>query len=177
MRIKELETLEQFDDCLVGGLSSLRGWHLQSLDLTSRVTQLTRIDVAGGVFLGCRFAPGSELEVRSRGGLVFPTVPDVPFDPYRARLYSPDELYADLDRGYAATPDAISYAWSLQSRAVDRTLASALHDHAIDDALEEFVDGRELVGVLGGHAIGIVPGVPVGNRQAELVAVPGDLDP
>jgi predicted Rossmann-fold nucleotide-binding protein len=154
VRIKELETLEELDDALAGGLTSLRGWHLQSLDLTSRVTQLTRIDVAGGVFLGCRFAPGSELEVRSRGGLVFPTVPDVPFDPYRARLYSPDELYADLDRGYAATPDAISYAWSLQSRAVDRTLASALHDHAIDDALEEFVDGRELVGVLGGHALG-----------------------
>jgi len=170
VRIKELETLEQFDDCLVGGLSSLRGWHLQSLDLTARVTQLTRIEVAGGVFLGCRFAsgdgPGSELDVRRRGGLVFPTVPDVPFDPYRPALYTPEDLYADLDAGYPATMDAMAYAWSRQPRAVDRTLAAALHDHAIGDALEEFVEGRELVGVLGGHAL---PRDDPGYRDAALL--------
>ncbi|WP_246004932.1 LOG family protein [Nocardioides marmorisolisilvae] len=157
MRIKELETLDAFDEALADGLHKLRGYHLQSLDLTGRARELSGINVAGGVFLGCRFAPGegpgTEIDVRRRGGLVFPTVPDVPFDPYRARLYSPDELYAGLEDGYSATPDAIAYAWSLQPRAVDRTLAAALHDHAIDDALEEFVEGRELVGVLGGHAL------------------------
>jgi len=153
VRIKELETLAEFDDALAGGLTSLRGWHLQSLDLTSRVTQLTRIDVAGAVFLGCRFAPGNELDVRQRGGLIFPTVPDVPFDPYRASLYSPEDLYARLADGYEATPDAIAYAWSCEPRELDRTLAAALHDHAIDDALEEYVADKAIVGVLGGHAL------------------------
>jgi len=157
VHIKELESLHDFDRALADGLRELRGWHLQSLDLTGRAGALSSITVAGGVFLGCRFpagdGPGSELDVRRRGGLVFPTVPDVPFDPYRARLYSPDDLYAGLAQGYQATPDAIAYAWSRQPRAVDRTLAAALHDHAIDDALEEFVDGRELVGVLGGHVL------------------------
>ncbi|MCX6397700.1 MAG: LOG family protein [Propionibacteriales bacterium] len=157
MRIRELETLEAFDQALADGLGSLHGWHLQSLDLSTRSYELSRISVSGGVFLGCRFAagsgPGSEADVRNRGGLVFPTVPDVPVDPYRAALYSPEELYAGLDTGYAGTLDAAAYAWSLEIRTVDRTLASALHDHAIDDALEEFVEGRELVGVLGGHAL------------------------
>ncbi|MFL6171317.1 MAG: LOG family protein [Marmoricola sp.] len=162
MRIKELETLDGFDQALADGLHKLRGYHLQSLDLSGRAHELSRINVAGGVFLGCRFTsgdgPGSEVDVRRRGGLVFPTVPDVPFDPYRATLYSPDDLYAGLGAGYPATPDAVAYAWSLQPRAVDRTLAAALHDHAIDDALEEFVEdrrseGRDLVGVLGGHAL------------------------
>ena len=112
VRINELESLDDFDQALADGLHRLRGWQLQSLDLSERATELSRINVAGGVFLGCLFAagdgPGSELDVRRRGGLVFPTVPDVPFNPYRATLYSPDELYADLDDGYPATPDASS---------------------------------------------------------------------
>jgi predicted Rossmann-fold nucleotide-binding protein len=153
VRIKEIETLEEFDAALAGGLDRLLGWHLQSLDLTDRVTQLTRIDVTGGVFLGCRFAPGSEDDVRQRGALVFPRVPAVPFDPYRAWLYSPTELYAGLEHGYPSTPDAVCYAWSRAPRKLDRTLAAALHDHAIDDALEEYVEGKDLVGVLGGHAL------------------------
>lgn len=157
MRIHELETLEAFDQAVADGLVRLRGWHLQSLDLTDRVLELSRLDVSGGVFLGCTFATGdgtsSELDVRRRGGLVFPTVPDVPVNPYRSALYSPDELYAGLEAGYAGTLDATAYAWSLEPRTLDRTLAAALHDHAIDDALEEFTADRELVGVLGGHAL------------------------
>lgn len=153
----EFETLGEFDRALAAGLTRLRGCHLQSLDLRDHAEDLARLDVAGGVFLGCHFAPdtarGGEGDVRRRGGLVFPTVPDVPFDPYRASLYSPVELYAGLADGYAGTPDAVTYAWSRQHRSLDRTLASALHDHAIDDALAEFTASRELVGVLGGHAL------------------------
>lgn len=160
MRIQEIETVEQLDLALAQGLTQMRGWHLQSIDLSNRYAELSRIDVAGGVFLGCTFVsgegPGSELDVRRRGGLVFPTVPDVPINPYRNTLYSPEELYAGLDasaQGYATTVDAAAYAWSLETRSIDRTLAAALHDHAIDDALEEFTAGRDLVGVLGGHAV------------------------
>ena len=157
MRIQEIENLDQLDRALADGLERLRGWQLQSVDLSGRAAELAGLDVAGGLFLGCRFVagdgPGSEIDVRRRGGLVFPTVPDVPFDPYRAALYSPEELYDGLAAGYAGTPDATCYAWSLAGRTVDRTLAAALHDHAIDDALDEFTGTRDLVGVLGGHAL------------------------
>lgn len=152
VRTIEIETLRAFDRRVEAGARSARGWHLQSVDLAGRTTQLAALDVTGAVFLGCRFADGVELDVRRRGGLVFPAVPDVPFDPYRARLYSPDELYAGLDDSYAATSDARVYAWSHGRRAIDRTLASALHDHAIDDALAEYTRGKRIVGVLGGHA-------------------------
>lgn len=153
----EIETVEEFDRLVLDGLTSLCGWHLQSLDLTGQAPELARLEVAGGVFLGCRFAdgsgPGSEDDVRRRGALIFPTVPAVPFDPYRSTLYSPADLYDGLADGYARTPDAVAYAWSRQPRTLDRTLAAALHDHAIDDALEEFTAPRTLVGVLGGHAL------------------------
>jgi predicted Rossmann-fold nucleotide-binding protein len=153
VHVKEIESLEAFDQAVADGLADLRGWHLQSVDLTGRGYELSRISVCGGVFLGCRFAPGVEEDVRRRGGLVFPTVPDVPFDPYRGALYSPDDLYDGLEDGYAGTPDATSYAWSRLPRSLDRTLAAALHDHAIDDALVDATESLDLVGVLGGHAL------------------------
>lgn len=157
MRNREIENLDAFDRLVAGGLRVLTGWHLQSVDLRTRAVQLSQMNVAGAAFLGCQFTPedrpGGELDVKRRGGLVFPTVPDVPFDPYRSSLYSPDELYADLVQGYDATTDAASYAWSLEMRSLDHTLAAALHDHAIGDALDEFIAERDLVGVMGGHAL------------------------
>ena len=67
--------------------------------------------------------------MRHRGALVFPGVPDVPFDLYRSTLYTADELYDGLDRGYDHTLDARVYAWSRRSpgpRAdVAHTLATA----------------------------------------------------
>jgi len=149
----EIETLAEFDQLVSRGTVSLTGFHLQSLDLSDRADVLVRMEVSRAVFLGCRFAPGSEADVRQRGGLVFPAVPDVPFDAYRGALYTPAELYAGLERGYAATLDAAAYAWSRSPATIDRSLAIALHDHAIDDAVAEFADGRQLVGVMGGHAV------------------------
>ena len=175
----EIETLEEFDRFVAGGIRSLRGYHLQSVDLTDRADALATMSVAGGVFLGCRFPPGtgsgSELDVRRRGGLIFPAVPDVPFDPYRGDLYSPAELYAGLDEGYAATMDAAAYAWSRAPRTLDKSLAMALHDHAIDDAVEEFAEGRRIVGVMGGHDVRRdTPSYLMAARLGQALAGPAD---
>lgn len=152
MQVVEVESREHFDALLAAGATSARGWRLQSVDLAGRAEALGRLDVAGAVFLGCRLDAAADADVRRRGAVVFPVVPDVPFDCYRARLYTAEELYAGLQDGYAATPDARAYAWDRGEREVARTLASSLHDHAIDDALEEWVAGRQVVGVMGGHA-------------------------
>ncbi|HET6168212.1 MAG TPA: Rossmann fold nucleotide-binding protein [Marmoricola sp.] len=157
MQPTEIESLDELDRLVADGVRSLDGFHLQSLDLTQRADVLGGLEVRGAVFLGCRFAgdgvPGSEADVRARGGLVFPAVPDVPFDPYRGTLYTPAELYDGLEDGYAATLDAAAYAWSRSPRTIDKSLAMALHDHSVDDAIEEFVGGLEIVGVMGGHAV------------------------
>jgi predicted Rossmann-fold nucleotide-binding protein len=151
LRTREIESLAEFDR-VAAGATRARGWRLQSVDLRERSSVLAGLDLCGAVFLGCRFAAGVEDDVRRRGALVFPEVPDVPFDPYRGALYSPTELYDGLATSYAATPDARIYAWSHGGRTVDRTLASALHDHAVDDALAEYVRDQRIVGVMGGHA-------------------------
>jgi predicted Rossmann-fold nucleotide-binding protein len=160
-RTIEVESLDRFDRLVGGGAVEMQGWHAQSLDLRGRTPALDSMAVEGAIFLGCTFDPGVEDRLRRRGALIFPRIQGVPFDPYRARLYSPQELYAGLDHApYEELPDALVYQWSIQPgqrHRLDSTLASALHDHAIGDALEEFTQsglcaGRTMVGVMGGHA-------------------------
>ena len=147
----EVESLEQFDDLVRAGATSMRCWRIQDVDLRGRSAVLRRLEVRGALLLGCRLEPDAEDDLRRRNALVFPRVPDVPVDPYRATLYTPAELYEGLETSYDVTPDAQAYAWSKGSSDLTADLARALHDHAVDDALTEHVAGKRLVGVMGGH--------------------------
>jgi predicted Rossmann-fold nucleotide-binding protein len=148
----EIESLAEFDAHLVGA-TRLAGWLVQSVDLTDRGPALAERDPAGAVFLGCRFDPDTALDLVRRDALVFPELPDVPFNPYRATLYSAAELY-DTPR-YADSLDAVAYAWFRATGThadLPHTLAMALHDHAITDALDDLdLDPEHVVGIMGGH--------------------------
>jgi predicted Rossmann-fold nucleotide-binding protein len=149
-RVVHVESLDDLDARLALGASRLGGWRLHGLDLTDRVDTLLARRVAGATFLGCSFAPGDAERLHAAGALVLPALADVPVDAYRSRLYSPDDLY-DADP-YDRSFDARTYAWSQERGDQDDMLARTLHDHAIDDALVEWVTGRRLAGVMGGHA-------------------------
>ena len=167
-RVIEVDSVEELDQRIAAGAMSMSGWHVRSVDLTGRGEVLRSIGVAGALFLGCTFAAADEVDVRSRGGIVFPVVPDQPFDTYRSRLYSPAELYDTAD--YQHSLDARAYAWSRRPADCDATLAAALHDHAIDDALGDWVASRRLVGVMGGHAVERGTGVRRGRRLGRALA-------
>ncbi|KOG30387.1 MULTISPECIES: LOG family protein [Streptomyces] len=153
----EIHTLGEFDAALARP-GSLTGLRIQSLDLTDRTFALLSATTADAVFLGCAMQPEAAAKVRADGALVFPPVPDLPFDPYRARLYTPAELFEGLATGgYEATPDARAYAWFGRTRADGDILSSmlrSLHDDAVSDALDELLVGARVVGVMGGHAMG-----------------------
>ena len=156
----EIESLEQWD-IHVSGVGAITGWVVQSVDLTERSADLTRLDPHAAIFLGCRFADGVIEDLQERGALIFPTLPDLPFDPYRARLWSATGLYAELSTGavYANTTDAQIYAWYTsrpKPTPLEDTLAMSLHDHAITDALLEYladIAPGDTVGIMGGHAL------------------------
>ena len=135
---------------------SMSGWQVQGLDLTSVEDALLGLAPRGALFLGCTLSDETADRLRSGGALLFPEVPDVPFDPWRPALYTSAELYDGLDEGYAHTTDATVYAWSQQVHAhasLKDLLAQSLHDGSIDDALHELVRGRRIIGVMGGHAL------------------------
>ncbi len=153
-RTVEIESLAEFDD-RIARTGRLDGWFVSSLDLTGRADRLQQVDPRGAVFLGCRLTPDSAVDLRGRGALLFPTLPDLPFDPYRPDLYSAQSLLGH--GGYADSPDARIYAWAKSPAAssIGGTLAGSLHDQAIANALEDRMTmaARQVVGVMGGHAL------------------------
>ncbi|WP_120522287.1 LOG family protein [Arthrobacter celericrescens] len=160
-RTLDVESVAHFDRLVSAGAGTMHGWHAQSLDLRGRSRELSALDAQGAIFLGCTFDAGVEDSLRSRGALIFPKLRGIPFNPYRGSLYTAAELYEDIaGHEYEATPDARIYQWSIlpgQRTSLDATLAAALHDHAIGDALDEALAngdfaGTRLVGVMGGHA-------------------------
>jgi predicted Rossmann-fold nucleotide-binding protein len=155
LRLIDIESLADFD-AHIGKTGHLNGWFVQSVDLTERADALLKVDPQGAVFLGCVFAPAVEQHLRKAGALLFPRLPELPFDPYRADLYDAAELYgAD---NYLDSPDAVVYAWchSQSARKLTAELGMTLHDHAITAALNESIsdlDRRTIVGIMGGHAV------------------------
>ncbi|MEU6703832.1 LOG family protein [Streptomyces wuyuanensis] len=152
---REIETLEEFDQ-VVARRGSLAGHRVQSVDLTGRTLALLSSDTTAAAFLGCAMEPDATAKVRAEGALVFPPIPDLPFDPYRGLLYTPEELFDGLDDGYETTPDALAYDWFQLTKAdrdIYASMLRALHDDAVSDALDELLDGVPVVGVMGGHAM------------------------
>jgi predicted Rossmann-fold nucleotide-binding protein len=150
-RVLDVTSLADLDRRLDGGARSLTGWRVVGLDLTERGPVLLSRSLEQSLFLGCEFAEGDEEAVRRAGGTVLHDIPGIPVDTYRAELYSPRDLY-DAPR-YDDTLDARAYAWSRSGRTPDDALAKALHDHHMGEALTAWVRGRDIVGVMGGHAI------------------------
>ncbi|MFF7446887.1 MULTISPECIES: LOG family protein [unclassified Streptomyces] len=153
---REIESLDEFD-ATVSARGSLAGFRVQAVDLTDRTRELLATDTSGAVFLGCPMREEAAAKVHADGALVFPPVPDLPFNPYRGLLYSPDELFDGLFQGYEETLDARAYAWFQRTKADGDILASmlrAIHDDAVSDALDELLRGARVVGVMGGHAMG-----------------------
>lgn len=150
----EIESLAEFD-ARVAARGSLAECYLQSIDLTGRGEVLLATDVTRAVFLGCALDPAVEAHLKHRGALIFPTLPDLPFNPYRSGLYTAAELYAGLEQGHRYTLDARIHRWWRyvgQHRSLTSELAMTLHDHAITEALDDLaLDGA--VGVMGGHQL------------------------
>lgn len=159
-RMIEIESLAELDRLVARAEAtdrSMQGWQVQGLDLLDHEDRLLQLSARGALFLGCSLSDAAADRLRRDGALLFPEVPDVPFDPWRARLYTPAELYGGLEAGYEHTVDATVYAWTRaghQRGSLRDLLAQSLHDSSVDDALEEYTHGRSIVGIMGGHALG-----------------------
>ncbi|MGE0713204.1 MAG: hypothetical protein AB7N76_36915 [Planctomycetota bacterium] len=163
LRRAEIDRLDDLDRRLRReGERDLEGVVLQGLDLRGFEPELNEARVEGALFLGCTFAGrADECSLVERGAVVFPRLTGLPYEPYRNALYTVDELMeGELEGGYTATRDFRIYAHYDRARCdphgvpLVEALAQRLHDHAIDDALEELLytrRGRGVVALMGGH--------------------------
>jgi len=157
--IHEIDSLEAY----LSREHQLRDCVVQGLNLGEVSADWDRVKVEGAVFLGCRF-PSLAFQERMRegGALIFPRLPRLPYKPYRPELYTRQELTAGWTPEKDLSVDKRIYdhyeAKGRHRTHVLEALAQRLHDHAIDDALHDLLDGRtdgdgpkKVVAIMGGH--------------------------
>ncbi|GIJ27934.1 hypothetical protein Vqi01_30960 [Micromonospora qiuiae] len=175
----EIQTRSEFDRRLATG--SLVGLTIQGLQLNlDPVPDFTGVEVAGTLFVGCRFASrqvGADLV--QRGANVVPPFSGLPYPTQPPHLYTPEELAAGFaEGGFEAMYDTRVYAhFRAHGGAlpdVREALGQRLHDHGVDNALADATrtwltshGPQSVVGVMGGHA------VPRGSASYRMAAVLG----
>ncbi len=148
---------------------SLRNTVVQNVNLAKIWSTLQGLPMEGAVFLGCDIPPEALAQVVEAGAVVFPRLDHgavrFPFNQYRARLYGPEELLAadeDLAKPWDETLDHEIYQHWLDTgqnrpKSIRESLARRLHDHAITDALEEWLapggEARSCLAIMGGHSL------------------------
>ncbi len=152
----EIDTLLMFQD---KGYS-LAGCVIQGINFEMTDLEWDKMDVKGAVFLGCKF-PSITIEfvLREKGALLFPPIEQVPYNPYRATLYSWQELMRMTEEGISYDETLYNHFVAHNRHCPDivEALAQRIHDHAIDDALSEIlVDAKtgrrkRIVGIMGAH--------------------------
>jgi len=157
--IRELDRLEDF----IKHKGQLHCAVVQGLDFREVDVDWEKLDFTGAVFLGCHFPKEVTVEfLVTNGGTIFPTLPDLPYNPYRATLYSREELMEGWTPRIDQSVDKKIYDhFESKGRAnpdVLEALAQRLHDHAVDDALRDLLEGRvendgtkKVVAIMGGH--------------------------
>jgi len=150
-RIVTVTSVPELDARLADTSTRLAGWRVIGVDLTERSAALRERDTSRTTFAGCTFADDDAALHASRGALVLPDVAEVPVDPSRESLYTADELYDTPV--YSESLDARAYAWLNRRHGADDLLVRALHDESIDRALDRWVSGRAVAGVMGGHSL------------------------
>ncbi len=138
------------------------------LDLTGHASVFENRDVTGLLLLGCTSANDLLSDLSRRGALNFPTLPGLPYHPYRGHLYTVEELFdppSFLERvqcggttAYRETADGKIYehfckAGRSRPKDIGESLAQRLHDHSITDCIESLIAGKAVVGIMGGHSM------------------------
>ncbi len=148
----------------------LRDVVVQGLDLTGdgAAEALLSVSAADAHFLGCLMTPPLQQHIRETGGTIFPVFEGLPFNPYRAALYTPEALMHGYERGrresLADTTDGRIYAHFAEHHRpgvpmpILVSLAYRIHDHAIDNALHDLLypadaPAKRVVGIMGGHSM------------------------
>ena len=155
----EIDTIDGFKKWMLDGAHPAAA--VQGIDLRKYTAELQTTAFTGSVFLSCSLSPEGASVVFKNGGLVIPDSPSFIFPTHRKSLYSVSELFDGYDHsdihGYHKTYDYSVYKEYKKDGHLNIPLNVGLfrrlHDHSITDALNDAINGRKIVAVMGGHGM------------------------
>ena len=162
MRYREIENIEALRVVLEAG-GTLRHYAFQDIDFEPFMESALKC-----TFEDCLFLGGNGVEkLCDRIGCscsVFPSMRGIPFHMFKGKLYSYKDLYLGYRLGepesYKDTYDYKVYEHYLekgkQTGDIKESLARILHDHSMNDGMDDFLrafDERSVVGIMGGHGL------------------------
>jgi len=135
----------------------------QNLDFESLIDLALKKTYTDCLFLGCTIPKSLESKGINKDCIVFPKL-NMPYNSFINHLYSAAILYDKYELGnpdsYKKTHDRVVYRHYLKtgkkSDDIKETTARWLHDHAISDALYDFLakyDEKKIVAIMGGHSL------------------------
>jgi len=156
-----IHSIKNFRQFLKKGLS-LKNCTIQNIDFSKAKIKWDLLKIKNTAFLGCTLEIEEEIKLRRKGATIINAPKDLPYQPFRSKLYN----WQELMEGYTFEKDwstdiKIYKHFSKQKYTPDinEALWQRIHDHSIDDALRELLefdeDGmtdKKCVGVMGGHS-------------------------
>jgi len=141
--IRELDSLDSF----LKNKGQLHCSVVQGLDFRDIDLDWEKLNFSGAVFLGCTFPKEVTVDfLVNSGAVIFPTLPDLPYNPYRSELYTREELMEGWTPRQDQSVDKKIYdhfeARGGAKADILESLAQRIHDHAIDDAMRDLLDGE-----------------------------------
>jgi predicted Rossmann-fold nucleotide-binding protein len=146
----EIETLDEFLERVADmdpNTLSLDGWTFQAVDFSPMTPErFNMFNWKGANLWGCTFPEGiSSQDVRRKDAVVLDNMGDVPFKSFRGFMYTQSELKEH---------DADIYQWYLTNQNKLQSLfAMTTHDYCIKDALYDYLEGKTVVSIMGGHGM------------------------
>ena len=159
MKYKEIENIQELIQ-LLSESNQISGFAFQNIDFTLIEKLLSGKSFSNCIFLGCKM-PENSNNFLDKDNLIFPIL-NTPYNPYIHTLYTKETLMNNYIIGepesYEKSLDKIVYnnylANGKEADDIKETLARRLHDHAITDALYDFLnryEERKVVAIMGGH--------------------------
>lgn len=136
---------------------------VQNLDLAPLESRLMNVSITDTIFMGCTLSDVFICYASHNGGVIFPKLSGLNFEPYRSTLYTRDVLFAGFDAAlpcsYCDTTDAKIYQhWAATGRSQPHStreaLSRRLHDMSITEVIighMAAIDPSKVVAIMGGH--------------------------
>jgi len=162
MRYREIENCEALRTTLEAG-GTLRHYAFQGMDFSPYMEAAMKCSYSDCLFLG-GFGVEALRERMDDTCSIFPRFQGLPFRVFRSGLYNAASLYDGYRIGdpdsYKDCFDSKVYEHYLeagkQTGDIKETLARILHDHSMNDGVDDFLrsfEEKSIVGIMGGHGL------------------------